>query len=42
MIAETYDIALELAAAEAFAGKYEADTLGKMISQEQIIQEAIA
>ncbi len=41
-IAETYDIALELAAAEAFGGKYEADQLSTMVNQAKIIQEAIA
>ncbi|OYQ67242.1 hypothetical protein B9G53_02515 [Pseudanabaena sp. SR411] len=40
-ITENYDIALELAAAEAFGGKYEADALGTMVNQAEIVQEAI-
>jgi hypothetical protein len=40
-IAENYDIALELAAAEAFGGKYEADALGAMVNHAEIVQEAI-
>ena len=40
-IAENYDIALELAAAEAFGGKYEADVLSTMVNQAEIVQEAI-
>jgi hypothetical protein len=40
-IAENYDIALELSAAEAFGGKYEADALSPMVNQAEIVQEAI-
>jgi len=40
-IAENYDIALDLASAEAFGGKYEADALSTMVNQAEIVQEAI-
>jgi hypothetical protein len=40
-IADAYDIALDLAAAEAFEGRYEAEKLGAMVDRDRIIQEAI-
>jgi hypothetical protein len=40
-IAENYDIALDLASAKAFGGKYEADALSTMVNQAEIVQEAI-
>jgi len=41
-IADAYDIALDLAAAEAFEGRYEAEKLGAMVDREAIINQAIA
>jgi hypothetical protein len=41
-IADAYDIALDLAAAEAFEGKYESVELGAMVDREMIIDQAIA
>jgi hypothetical protein len=40
-IADAYDIALDLAAAEAFEGRYEAEKLGEMVDREAIINQAI-
>ncbi|MEI6426846.1 MAG: DUF29 family protein [Pseudanabaena sp. ELA607] len=40
-IADAYDIALDLAAAEAFEGRYEAEKLGAMVDREAIINQAI-
>jgi hypothetical protein len=40
-IADAYDIALDLAAAEAFEGRYEAEKLGAMVDRDRVIQEAI-
>jgi hypothetical protein len=41
-IADAYDIALDLAAVEAFEGRYEAEKLGAMVDRDRVIQEAIA
>ena len=39
---ETYDLALDLAAAEAFGGHYESADLGGMVARDRVIQGAIA
>jgi len=39
---ETYDLALDLAAAEAFGGHYESAKLGEMVARDRVIQGAIA
>jgi hypothetical protein len=41
-IEEAYDIALDLAAVEAFGGHYESAELGAMVDREAIINQAIA
>ncbi len=38
---EAYELALERAALEAFEGRYEAEELGKMVEQTQILDTAI-
>ncbi len=39
---DAYDIALDLAATEAFGGHYESAELGAMVDRDRIIQKAIA
>jgi hypothetical protein len=41
-IEEAYEIALDLAAVEAFGGHYESAELGAMVDRDRVIQEAIA
>jgi len=41
-IEEAYEIALDMAAGEAFEGKYESSELGAMVDRDLVIQEAIA
>ena len=41
-VEEAYDIALDLAAVEAFGGHYESAELGAMVDRDRVIQEAIA
>lgn len=41
-IEDAYDIALDVAATEAFGGHYESAQLGAMVDRDRVIQEAIA